>query len=209
MLNSDRIERRDLVVGLSTAGVIGLAGCASGESSAGDADGSNAGEETSEATPTETASSESETQHDVGEAFTVGSGEKSIRYVVEEATLARAIGTSSVNVEADGLFLIVILNMENTGDKSIDITSRHLRLVDSQGREFEADTEANTYISQDSRFDVDGILFEQLQPGLEQTRAVAFDVATEESYALMVDPAGVFSNAETHYVALGNVPNPS
>jgi len=98
--------------------------------------------------------------------------------------------------------------MENVGNETIDITSRHLKVVDSEDRRFDADTEANTYINQDSRFDVEGIMFEQLQPGLQQTRAIAFDVATNQSYAFQVDPAGVFSGAESHYVALGNVPEP-
>jgi len=204
----DRIKRRKVLVGISASGLGAIAGCAgsdNSDSSSGDTNG-DSGEET---TATETESDEDENQHDIGESFEVGSGEKSIEYIVEEATLARAIGTSSFNVEADGLFLIVILEMENTGNESIDITSRHLRLVDSQGREFDADTEASSYINQDSRFDAEGILFEQLQPGLAQTRAVPFDVATQESYALKVDPAGIFSGSEAHYVALGNVPEPS
>ncbi|WP_435070088.1 DUF4352 domain-containing protein [Haloplanus sp. C73] len=205
MTDLARIGRRDLLAGVSTVGVGAVAGCSGSETPD---NGGGASDET-EPTATATETSEDDTQHEVGESFEVGSGAKSIRYVVENASLARAIGTSSFNVEADGLFLVVILRMENTGTESIDITARHLRLVDSQGREFDADSEASTYINQDSRFDAEGILFEQLQPGLEQTRAVPFDVATEESYALKVAPAGAFSGAEAHYVALGNVPSPS
>jgi hypothetical protein len=196
--DSKQIHRRDVLAGLSVLGVGAIAGC-SGSGTPDTNDDSDG------ATPTE----EDEKQHDIGDSFVVGSGDKSIQYVVNEATLARAIGTSSFNVEADGVFLIVILSMENTGNESIDITSRHLRLVDSEGREFDADTEASSYISQDSRFDAEGILFEQLQPGLEQKRAIPFDVVAEESYALQVDPAGIFSGAASHYVALGNVPEPS
>lgn len=195
------IRRRSVLASMSVVGLGAIAGCTGSDTPDDDSGGETP-------TATETESSEDENQHDVGELFEVGSGEKSIRYTVQEGTLARAIGSSSFNVEADGLFLIVILRMENTGNESIDITSRHLRLVDSEGREFDASSEASSYFSQDSRFEAEGILFEQLQPGLEQTRAVAFDVPTEESYALKIDPAGIFSGAEAHYVALGNVPEP-
>jgi hypothetical protein len=203
-----RTKRREVLAGISATGLGAIAGCAgsdNSDSSGGDTSGGSDGEAT--ATDTETKSNED--QHDIGEPFEVGSGEKSIEYIVEGASLARSIGTSSFNIDADGLFLIVILRMKNTGNESIDITSRHLRLVDSEGREFDADTEASSYIGQDSRFDAEGILFEQLQPGLTQKRAVPFDVVTEESYALKVDPAGMFSEAAAHYVALGNVPEPS
>jgi hypothetical protein len=202
------MSRRTIFTGISAVGLGSVSGCAGSDSPDNGDTGADGDPNQATDSPTETESSEEENQHDIGESFEVGSGEKAIRYIVEEATLARAIGSSNFNVSADGLFLIVILQMENIGTESIDITSRHLRLVDSQGREFDASTEASTYFSQDTRFDVEGILFEQLQPGLEQTKAVAFDVPTEESYALKVDPAGIFSGADANYVALGNVPEP-
>ncbi len=198
-------DRRRVLTSISGVGLTWIAGC-SGDRSNGDS-----GDEDTPADSTPTSEDESEendNQHDIDESFRVGSGAQSIRYIVEGGSLATEIGASSINTEADGVFIIVILNMENVGDQSIDITSRHLRVVDSQGREFDADTGANIYIEQDSRFDVDGITFEQLQPGLQQTRAVVFDVGPNESYALKVDPAGMFSGANIHYVALGNVPEP-
>lgn len=197
------MERRLFLSTSLGVGLTGLAGCTTDEGSAGDS-----GDEDDTTDAEDGSAAEDGTQHDVGERFTVGSGEKSIRYTVEEATLARSVGTSSFNTDADGLFLIVVLSMENVGDETIDITSRHLQVVDSEGREFDADTGANVYVSQDARFDAEGITFEQLQPGIRQTRVVVFDVATNQSYALKIDPAGIFSGADTHYVGLGNVPEP-
>jgi len=193
------LRRRRFLTTCAGVGITGLAGCTS-DSSSDDDSGEND-------TTTDSSTGKSN-QHDIDEPFTVGSGSKSIQYVVAEATLARSVGTSSISADADGLFLIVVLSMENVGDETIDITSRHLQVVDSEGREFDADSGASVYINQDPRFEAEGISFEQLQPGVQQRRVVVFDVATNESYALKIDPAGTFSGAETHYVALGNVPEP-
>jgi len=206
-MREKRAGRRQVLSGLSVIGISGLAGCSSGESTTDDSSATESGDESEESTADDD-SSEDANQHEIGESFTVGSGTQSIAYVVEQASLAELIGTSSFNTEPDGLFLVLIVTMENVGDETIDITSRHLKVVDNEGRRFDADTEANTYIGQDSRFDAEGIVFEQLQPGLQQTRAIAFDVATNRSYAFQVDPAGLVSGAESHYVALGNVPEP-
>lgn len=153
--------------------------------------------------PTET---EQNTTHELGETFEVGSGGKSIRYTVQEVVVADEIGGETMAEEADGRFVIVILNLENTGDESLDITNRNLKLVDSEDREFEADTEASMYLESDSRVDVEAITFDQLQPGLDVERAVIFDVAAGQSYTFKADPAGVFSAAESHYVPIGDVP---
>lgn len=176
--------------------------------SGGSSGASNEDTETDESTeepteePTET---EQNTTHEIGESFEVGSGAQSIRYTVQEALVADKVGTEALSEEADGKFVIVILTMENIGDESLDITSRNLRLVDSEKREFESDIEAATYLEQDPRIDVEPITFDQLQPGLEVERAVIFDVAPGESYAFKANPEGLFSTADSHYVPLGEV----
>jgi hypothetical protein len=215
------VRRRTLVKSIGTVGAgIGIAGCSSedsdGQSDGGD--GAASGDETTgggdaatsvtptvQATPTST-QEESDTTHEVGETFEVGSGDQTVSYMVEDASVTNAIGTESLNEEAAGKYLVVILRIENTGDEALDMTSRNLKLIDSQEREFEADTGAAIYIEQDDRFDVEGITFDQLQPGLEVSRAVIFDVSPGESYAFKADPQGVLSGANSHYVPLGNVP---
>jgi len=202
------INRRQV---LKTAGVGilmgGLAGCSSdGDNGDGSGDGNEDNQNTPEPTPSSTPTPEGPPTHEIGESFIVGSGEQSIRYTVVEATTADAIGTETVNEEADGRFLIIILRMENVGSESLDISTNNLKLVDSENREFDADTGASVYIEQDPRFDVEGVSFTQLQPGLEVTRAVIFDVVPGNSYAFKADPQGLFSDADSHYVPLGTVP---
>jgi hypothetical protein len=166
-------------------------------------DGS-AGEQTEANGDSSTGEQES-LSHDIGESFTVGDGDQSVQYQATDAFTQNAVGSSGIGTEADGIFLVVILEMENVGDESFDITDRHLRAVDGEDREFEADFEASAYADSDSRIEAEGITSEQLNPGLSVTRAVIFDVNPGEEYRLKIEPVGVFSNADTHYVPIGSV----
>jgi hypothetical protein len=142
----------------------------------------------------------------MGESFTVGEGAQSIRYTVNEySTIEDYIGSGpDLGSTPDGIFVVVNLDMENVGDESLDITTNHLKLIDQEDRTFEADTEASIYAEQDSRISAEPISFDQLQPGLSVTRAVVFDVPSG-TYRFAAEPAGIFSNADTHYVPLGDV----
>ncbi|SFR61660.1 protein of unknown function [Halogeometricum limi] len=150
-------------------------------------------EPTPEPTPTATTQPEMP-MHDVGESFTVGDGEMSIEYTVTDVTTADNVG-GEYGEDADGEFVIVTMSMENVGDESLDITSRPFTVVDSEGREFEVDTNAMVYAE-------DSIVFEQLNPGLSKEGVVIFDVNPDGEYTMHIAPAGMFSTATTHRVAI-------
>lgn len=192
---------RRTFMGLTVTGLAAVAGC-SGSTETADTGGGDGGADGG-GEPASTPTPEPKTTHEMGEEFTVGSGEKSIQYRVADAsTLERPIGTGSVSTEPDGIFVVVVLEMENVGQESLDISTRHLKLVDGQEREFEADTEALTYAGQDGGIQAEAITFDQLQPGLSVKRSVIYDVPSDQSYSLMAEPAGMFSGAEPHYVSL-------
>lgn len=159
-------------------------------------------------TPTTTPTQQS-VRHEIGESFTVGSGDQSIQYRVDDSFSQESVGSSAVGTEADGIYLVVILEIENVGDESFDITDRHLRAVDDQDREYEANFEASAYAESDPRIDTEGITYEQLNPGLKTMRAVIFDVNPGAEYRLKIEPVGVFSSADTHYVTIGSVESES
>lgn len=146
-------------------------------------------------TPTPTLTPESDqTVHAVGESFSVGSGEKAIQYTVTSVSTASQVG-GDYGEEADGTFVLVELAMENMGDKSLDISSRPFTVVDSQDREYEADTNAMIYAE-------DSVIFEQLNLGLTKQGIVVFDVPADGTYRLRIAPAGMVSTAEVHTVEL-------
>lgn len=182
------------LIGLFILGIIALA-IIGGLLVGGGGDGGG-----SDATPTPTVSTQT---HEIGETFTVGSGNQAVEYeVIEYQTLGVLEGPVSTT-EPDGVFLVVTVSMTNVGDETFDITDRHLKVVDDQDRSFDADFQASVTASDDPRVEPDGISFEQLNPGLEITRAVVFDVNPGATYSLRIEPVGVFSTADPHRVPLG------
>jgi hypothetical protein len=160
-------------------------------------DGGSTGSSQSSSTDTVT--------HEIGETFTVGSGDRSVEYTVEEATTADSIGTSFASSEADGTFVIVRLTIENSGTEPFMVTNDHLSLIDEEGRTFSAATGAGVYVTQDDRYEAESLSFEELQPGLSITRNVIYDVSSGQGYGLQVEGASMFSTADPHYVPLGQV----
>jgi hypothetical protein len=185
-------------------GSMAIAGCSSEngtEDNAGrDESSTNTPTSTSTATPTPESSY---VQEEFDSPFVVGSGEKSIEYRVTQAALTREIGGQYSSEEANGIFIVITMEMTNIGDETVDITSRHLKAMNEDGQTFDADTGLSFYLSSDDRFDVEGISFEQLNPGLTTDGAVVFDVVPGDYYFLSVEPAGIFSAARPHIVPLG------
>jgi len=219
------MERRQFVVSSSAVGITLLAGC-SGDSTT-EESGSDGGEDEAENSSTEESGDNAEDSsadgsdgdqseslneepetltHEIGDSFTVGDGAQSIQYAVSDySTIEDYIGAGpDLGSTPDGIFLVVNLDMENVGDETIDISTNFLKLVDQEDRTFDADTEAGVYADQDQRISADPITFDQLQPGLSVTRAVIFDVPSG-TYRFAAEPTGIFSNADTHYVPLGEV----
>lgn len=197
------MDRRQFIV---TSGVLGttvLAGC-SGDGSTGESGGGGNGGDGGDGGSSE--NEQQEVTHEIGETFTVGDGAQSIQYTVNDySTIEDYIGSGpDVGSTPDGIFLVVNLDMENVGDESLDITTNFLKVIDQEDRTFDADTEAGIYAGQDSRISAEPISFDQLQPGLSVTRSVIFDVASG-TYRFAAQPAGIFSNAATHYVPLGEI----
>jgi hypothetical protein len=169
-------------------------------------DGSEQVATSGEGVPTSTATpAQQSLNYELNESFTVGSGDQSIQYRVIDAFGQESVGSSSIGTDADGIYLIVILELENVGDESFDISDRQLRAVDDQDREYEADFSAAAYADSDPRIGVEGITYDQLNPGLTTTRAVVFDVNPGAEYQLKIEPVGVFSSADENYVQLGEV----
>jgi len=155
-------------------------------------------EPTPTATPRPTATPV-DTTHSMNEAFVVGDGARQVQYAVTGFGTRGAVG-GQYGAEASGVFAILNINVQNVGNESFNLSSNVFTLVDVQKREYDVDTDAMIYME-------DSIIFEQVNPGLELQGTIAFDVPTDQQAPrLRIDPAGVFSTAQEHYV---NLPSPS
>jgi hypothetical protein len=154
------------------------------------------GASASTATATATATPDRSLNHSLGESFRVGSGDQTVEYTITDVRTASQVGSDAVGAEADGEFVIVRMELENVGSESFDVSSDPFTLVDDQGRSYDVDREAQVYPD-------NAIVFEQLDPGLSKEGVVVFDVPPDQTgRELKIEPVGVFSTADPHYVAL-------
>ena len=201
------MDRRQFLVACGVAAVAGCSGSSDSNPNGGDSsdgggggsgDGGDGGDSTPEPTPTETPTPSGPPTHEVGDSFTVGSGEQSVRYTVTEMGTASEVGADVVAEEADGTFLLVSLQMENVGDESFNVSSNLFTALNAEDQEYDVDTDALATLGDSA------LIFEQLNPGLSTEGQIVFDVPAGE-YRLRVDPAGLTSTAPPHVVTLGSV----
>lgn len=137
--------------------------------------------------------------HSIGSEFTVGD----VRYQVNDISTRDRIGQTTagtfMGTEANGQYLIVDLSVMNEADESIRMRTSSVKVtIDSA--EYSPDTGASVYM--DNSFS-----FEQLNPGVQVDGQIAYDVpasASTSSMELQVNPVGLFSTAEPHYVDLSS-----
>lgn len=198
------MDRRTFLATAGATSVIALAGCSDdGSSAASGPTQTDSATPTPQPTPTQTATSTTEV-YEIGEAFNVGSGGKTVMYKVDNVQTFENLG-GEYGEDASGVFVVVSLTMVNQTGKTVDISSTHLQLADQKKRTYDADGGASAYLASDDRVEVEGISYDQLNPGLSTQGAVAFDVNPGLYYFLLVRPLGVFSNADPQLVDLGTL----
>lgn len=104
-----------------------------------------------------------------------------IAYTITNVQTSPTLSNEYSSTSADGIFVIVDMNLENVGKETITMTSNYVKLVDDQARVFESDTDSWMYIDNN-----DNLLLKQLQPGLQTKGRIVFDVPVGGAYGAMV-----------------------
>ncbi|QFG26820.1 DUF4352 domain-containing protein [Actinomadura sp. WMMB 499] len=120
-------------------------------------------------------------------AFTVTKVEKGVDRV----------GDEYAGSQAQGQYVLVHITVENIGDEARMFDGTNQTLVDTEGREFQADTEAAIWTNQDSRS-----FLEQINPGNSVKGVVIFDVPDNVKLKAIELHDSMFSGGVT--VPLGN-----
>ncbi|RSN57989.1 DUF4352 domain-containing protein [Actinomadura sp. WAC 06369] len=81
------------------------------------------------------------------------------------------VGNQYAGSEAQGQYVLVHITVENIGDEARMFDGTNQTLIDTKGREFEADTEAAIWSNRDTRS-----FLEQINPGNSVKGVVIFDV---------------------------------
>lgn len=119
-----------------------------------------------------------------------------IAYTVTNVATSPTLSNEYSSTSADGIFVIVDMDLENVGKETFTMTSGNVKLMDDQGRIFESDTDSWMYIDTD-----DNILLKQLQPGLKTSGQAIYDVPTGGGYGALV--SGSLWGGDEQLIALG------
>jgi len=124
-----------------------------------------------------------------------------IKYTVDEAATALTIGSEYINEEADGIFVIISLTVENDRNREIFLSSNDFKLKDSQDRRYNADNSAGMYLN---TMGYNAFMFKTLGAGLKTSGEVIFDVpADDKGLVLEISGEGLFSDKA--YVNIGEI----
>ena len=129
----------------------------------------------------------------IGENFVLGN----ILFKVNEITTAEKIVNGEYRIDADGIFYIVELTTENQRNETFNFFLDQFIIVDSEGKKYRADSEAEMYKFNNKNAISGG---QQLQPGLPITGIKIFDLPpSANGFKLEVTAPGFF-DAEKAYV---------
>lgn len=139
------------------------------------------------------------TVHQIGERFVVGDVEKDpVEYRVISTEYRESVGEGYFTEDADGVFLVVTIEMTNVGQDTTLITDDIFTIVDSRDREYSTDSDAIFYVAEDTV-----VVAEQLDPDVTKRAILVFDVPQDQNRPqLKIDPAGFWSIEDSHYVIL-------
>lgn len=141
----------------------------------------------SEATPEATPET-----YKIGDRVVVGER----AYTITDVRTASSIGNDFTKQTASGIFVIVTMTVENIGKESATMTTGDVKIIDSEGRTFESDTEAWSALEEN-------ILLKQIQPGLPVMGQTIFDVPKGITANLQV--ADGIWGTDTKLVSLGTI----
>lgn len=98
------------------------------------------------------------------------------KWKITKSSTAKQIGSGSGDYffgeKADGIFIILDVEITNTGRDANYLTDSFLKLVDDQGREFSPNSAAALYLKPSGS----ALLFEQINPGITKKGKIVFDV---------------------------------
>ena len=106
--------------------------------------------------------------YSIGDSIQAGD----FKWKITKFTTAQSIGSNPyLTTEASGIYLILDVEVENTGNSAKYLMDSYLKLVDDQDREFSPDSGASIYLDSNQ-----ALLFEQVNPGIVKKGKIVFDV---------------------------------
>lgn len=115
-----------------------------------------------------------------------------LAFTVTNVTTASSLGNSFTQKNAQGMFYVVTLKIENKGNKTATFDSSMAKVTDDQGREFERSVEGQTAKGM-AQGNVD-LFLQQIQPSLSATGDLVFDLPADIKNPTLVAKGSLFSS---------------
>ncbi len=140
--------------------------------------------------PTQSIQKQEETTAKVGEPVE----DSKLAFTVISIDTAGSLGNQFTRRDAQGVFYVITLKIENKSDSTKTIDSSMLTLVDSQNRKFDRSIEAQIAKGL-SQGKVD-LFLQQVQPGLSVTGDIVFDLPKDVTGLRLVVKGALFSGGK-------------
>ncbi|HIH23457.1 TPA: DUF4352 domain-containing protein [Candidatus Woesearchaeota archaeon] len=108
----------------------------------------------------------------LGDRFVAGDFTWTITDVTTTSQIGQDLGGTFFGEKASGIFVVLDVEVENTGNKADYLSDSYIQLIDDQGREFSPTTMAAVYLKPEGS----ALVFEQLNPGITKTGKIVYDV---------------------------------
>jgi len=143
----------------------------------------------------QSASNNSDNQNQDNEAKMYGLNEVvqdgDLAFTATNVTTASTLGNSFTEKNAQGMFYVVTLKIENKGNKTATFDSSMAKVTDDQGREFERSIEGQTAKGM-AQGNVD-LFLQQIQPSLAVTGDLVFDLPADIKNPMLVVKGSMFA----------------
>lgn len=116
-----------------------------------------------------------------------------LAFTATEVNDYKTLGNSFTKKDAQGIFKVITLKIENKGKETKTIDSSMLKLKDNQGRTFERSIDGQTAKGM-AEGKVD-LFLQQVQPGLNVSGEIVFDIPADAQGLVLEVRGGIFATA--------------
>jgi hypothetical protein len=121
------------------------------------------------------------------------------KYTVTQAETAEAVGSQFMREQADGVFVVVTLTIENTKNETKTFMDEAAKFVTKDGSSYSTDSDGTFAVLGDGE---EPLWLTDMQPDLPKTGKLVFDVPPAKVKGGVLEVSDLFGRGEA-YIALG------
>ncbi len=130
--------------------------------------------------------------YSIGDSIPVGDLTWKITGVSTTSEIGQDLAGTFMGEKADGLFVVLDVEVENTANTAQYLTDSYIKLVDSQNREFSPNSVAAVYLQPAGS----ALIFEQLNPGITKKGKIVYEVPADIKTFDVKITSGLFSESK-------------